>query len=128
MRLNKAPLNSVTIPGYNFEFTATESSNGAIAIYIKKGLNYKLRKDPEIYKSKQLESTFIEANLKNEKVVIGCIYRHPWNFQNSITTTLQTSWILFLQKLKLVLLGDLCRLMQIYLSMTKIAAFQIFTT
>ena len=30
-----------------------------------------------MYKSKQLESTFIEVNLKTEKVVIGCIYKHP---------------------------------------------------
>ena len=51
LRLNKAPLNSVIIPGYNFKFTATECSNGGTAIYIKKGLNYKLRKDLEIYKS-----------------------------------------------------------------------------
>ena len=77
LRLNKAPLNSVIIPGYNFEFTATEWSNGGTAIYIKKGLNYKLRKDLEIYKSKQLESTFVEVTPKNEKVVIGCIYIHP---------------------------------------------------
>ena len=77
LRLNKAPLNSVIIPGYKFKFTATECSNGGTATHIKKGLNYKPRKDLEIYKSKQLESTFIEANLKNEKVVIGCIYRHP---------------------------------------------------
>ena len=27
LRLNKAPLNSVVIPGYNFEFTATECSS-----------------------------------------------------------------------------------------------------
>ena len=69
LRLNKAPL--------NFEFTATECNNGGTAIYIKKGLNYKLRKDLEIYKSKQLESTFVEVTPKNEKVVIGCIYIHP---------------------------------------------------
>ena len=77
LQLNKAPLDSVIIPGYNFEFTATECSSSSTAVYIKKGLNYKLRKDLEIYKSKQLESTFIEVNLKNEKIVIGCIYRHP---------------------------------------------------
>ena len=67
LRLKKAALNSVIIPGYNFEFTATEWSNSGTAIYIKKGLNYKPRKDLEVYKSKQLESTFIEVNLKNEK-------------------------------------------------------------
>ena len=67
LRLNKAPLSSVVIPGYNFKFTAAECSNSGTAIYIKKGLNYKLRKDLEIYKSKQLESMFIEVNLKNKK-------------------------------------------------------------
>ena len=77
LRLNKAPLNSVIMPGYNFEFTATECSSGGTAIYINKGLNYKLRKDLEIYKSKQLESTFIQVNLKNEKILTGCIYRRP---------------------------------------------------
>ena len=75
--LKKAPLNSVIIPGYNFEFTATECSDGGTTIYIKKGLNYKLRKDLEIYKSKQAVSIFIAVNLKNEKVVIGCIFRLP---------------------------------------------------
>ena len=39
LRLNKAPLNSVIIPGYKFEFTATECSSGGTAIYVKKGLN-----------------------------------------------------------------------------------------
>ena len=39
LRLNKAPLNSVIIPGYNFEFTAAEYSNGGTATYIKKGSN-----------------------------------------------------------------------------------------
>ena len=70
-------LSTVIKPGYNFEFTATECSSSSTAIYIKKGLNYKLREGLEIYKSKQTESKFIEVNLKNEKVVIGCIYRHP---------------------------------------------------
>ena len=55
LSLNKASLNSVILPGYNFEFTATECSSGGTAIYINKSLNYKLRKDLEIYKSKQLE-------------------------------------------------------------------------
>ena len=60
LKLNKFNLNSVQIPGYNFEFTPTESNNGGTAIYIKKRLNYKLRNDLQIFKSKELESTFIE--------------------------------------------------------------------
>ena len=108
LRLNKAPLNSVITPGYNFEFTATECSNGGTAIYIKKGLNYKLKKDLEIYKSKQLESTFIEVNLKNEKVVIGCIYRHPSmelsEFNNDYLTNLLDT--LSSENKTIVLVGD----------------------
>ena len=125
MKLNKAPLNSVIIPGYNFEFTATECSSGATAICIKKGLNYKLRKDLEIYKSKQLESAFTEINLKNEKGKIGCIHTHPsmklsefnGDYLINLLDTLSS------ENKTVVLLGDL---MQIYLSMTKIATFQIF--
>ena len=100
LRLNKAPL--------NFEFTATECNNGGTAIYIKKGLNYKLRKDLDIYKSKQLEATFIEVNLKNEKIVIGCIYRHPSmelsEFNNNYLTNLLD--ILSSENKTVVLPGD----------------------
>ena len=66
LKLNKVPLNSVILSGYNFQFTTTECSSGGTAICIKKGLNYKLRRDLEIYKSIQLESTFIEVNLKTK--------------------------------------------------------------
>ena len=100
LRLNKAPL--------NFEFTATECNNSGTAIYIKKGLNYKLRKDLEIYKSKQLEATFIEVNLKNEKIVIGCKYRHPSmelsEFNNNYLTNLLDT--LSSENKTVVLLGD----------------------
>ena len=113
--------------GYNFEFTATEFSNGGTAIYIKKGLNYKLRKDFEIYKSKQLESTFIEVNLENEKVVTGCIHRHPsmelLEFNNDYLTNLLDT---LSSENKTVVYLEI--LMQIYLTMTKIATFHTFLT
>ena len=43
----------------------------------KKGIKCKCRKDLQIYKPKELESTFIEINQKNKKLMVGCIYRHP---------------------------------------------------
>ena len=47
-------------------------------IYIAEGINYKPRKDLEIYQSKELESTFIEIiNPKESNDIIGVIYRHP---------------------------------------------------
>ena len=108
LRLNKAPFNSAIIPGYNLEFTATECSSSGTAIYIKKGLNYKLRKDLQIYKSKQLESTFIEVNLKNEKIVIGCIYRHQSMELSEFSSDYLTNLLdtLSSENKTVVLLGD----------------------
>ena len=39
--------------GHNIEHAPTESSNGGTLLYIKQGINYKLRKDLQIYKSKE---------------------------------------------------------------------------
>ena len=45
-----------------------ECNNGGTLLYVKKGINYKLWKDLQIYKSKQLESTFKDVQNKE---------RHP---------------------------------------------------
>ena len=64
------------MPGYNIEHTATESSNDGTLLYIKQGINYKLRKDLQVYKSKELESTFVEVletEMSKNNMIIGCI-------------------------------------------------------
>ena len=46
--------------------------------YVNKELNYKPREDLVLYKSKDLESSFIEIiNQKESTNIIGAIYRHP---------------------------------------------------
>ena len=56
----------------------TKSANGGTLLYIKNGINYKLRPDLNINKDKVLESIFIEILTKSSKnSLIGCIYRHP---------------------------------------------------
>ena len=45
-----APLTSFQRLGYNIEYTQTECNNGGTLLYVKKGINYKLRKDLQIYK------------------------------------------------------------------------------
>ena len=77
LKLNKNPLTSVQLSGCNIEYTPTECNNGGTLLYVKKGINYKLRKDLQIYKPKQLESTFIEVVQNKERIIIGCLYRHP---------------------------------------------------
>ena len=49
----------------------------ALHLVHKKRLNYKPRNDVQIYKPKQLESTFKELTQDKEHIVVGCICRHP---------------------------------------------------
>ena len=47
-------------------------------LYIGNHLSYKPKNDLCIYKTAELESTFIELmNTKKSNVIIGAIYRHP---------------------------------------------------
>ena len=47
-------------------------------MYIKEGINYKPRPDLNIYKSKELESYFIEVvNQNSANNIVGVVYRHP---------------------------------------------------
>ena len=61
MKLKKNPLTSFELPGYNIKYTPTKCNNLGMFLYVKKGINYKLRKHLQICRSKQLKSTFIEV-------------------------------------------------------------------
>ena len=73
------PSVNIKIPGYKTPCTIkTEAEKGGTMIYIAEGINFKHRKDLEIYQSKELESSFIEIiNPKESNDIIGVIYRHP---------------------------------------------------
>ena len=60
---------NININNYSVEFTPTESHAGGTLLYINNKLSYKLRQDLCIYKSSELESTFIEIiNPKKKKI------------------------------------------------------------
>ena len=68
------------LPYFHYQGTPTESSAGGALLYIADYLTYKQRKDltKQTYKSKELESIFIEIMYKKKKnVIIGCLYKHP---------------------------------------------------
>ena len=94
LKLNKTSLASISFPGYNRAYTTTELGNGGTVLYIKNDIKYKLRKDLQIYKSKELQSTFIEVIEpgKNKIIIAGCIYCNPVmelsEFNNSFLTNL----------------------------------------
>ena len=89
--------------------TTTESSKGGTLIYIDNNIKYKVRNDLKIYKSKGIESTFIEIiEAKSKNKIIGCIYKHPKvcvreftsNFMNPLLEKLAT------EKKEIILMGD----------------------
>ena len=68
---------NINIFNYSVEFAPTESQAGGTLLYTNNKLSYKLRQDLCIYKSSELESTFVEIiNPKKTNIIIGCIYRY----------------------------------------------------
>ena len=95
-RINSsAPSLNFQLPNYSIEHTPTESSAGGVLLYISNRYSYKIRTDLSniCYKSKNLESVFIEINQPNKSnLIVGLIYRHPCmaldEFNNHFLSTL----------------------------------------
>ena len=55
-----------------------ELNAGGTLIYITNHLPYEIKNDLKIYKSFELESTYIEiCHHKKTSIITGCIYKHP---------------------------------------------------
>ena len=103
------PITNISIYAYIIEQTPTESSKGGAFLYINNKINYKMRNDLQIYKSKELESIFIEIiESKGQNIIIGCIYKHPNmsinDFQDNYLTNLLN--ILSRENKSTILMGD----------------------
>ena len=59
---NKPPIVDIKLPNYSYEFCPMESSAGGTLLYIRNYVSYILRKGTSIYKSYELDSTFIEID------------------------------------------------------------------
>ena len=58
---NYEPIVDISIDGYKTPISMpTEATKGGVLIYVKSELNFKPRDDLKVYKSKELESIFIE--------------------------------------------------------------------
>ena len=67
LKTGKQPTNNIDLWGYVVESTHTDASCGGALLYTNKSINYKLRKDLKIHKSKEVESIFIEIINKKRK-------------------------------------------------------------
>ena len=66
-KLKGKPQIDINLPGYHTPHCKfTEAEKGGTILYISKELNFKPRKDLEIYESKVLESSFVEIINKKE--------------------------------------------------------------
>ena len=69
---------NINLPNYSIEYKPTESYVGGTLLYINNNIAYKRRKDLNIHKSHELESTFIEIiKIKLSNKILGVVYRHP---------------------------------------------------
>ena len=109
LKTGKQPIKNIYLQGYVVEGTPTDARCSSALLYINKSINYKLRKDLKIHKSKEVESIFIEIiNKKERNTIIGCIYRHPCmearEFNNTyLQNTLEK---LSYENKKIILIGD----------------------
>ena len=82
-------LNSLNLYNYSFEFTPLETSVGGTLLYITNHLSYKCRNDLNIYKKKELESTFVEiVNPRKSNIIVRVFTDiHLWTLQTLIAIT-----------------------------------------
>ena len=72
LQVNDINRTNINLKNYSFEQTPTESNKGGSLLYISSKYNYKKRTDLNIYKSRDLESTFVELlNPKAKNTIIG---------------------------------------------------------
>ena len=68
---------NTNLPSYSIEYTPSDSHAGGTLPFISNSKAYKLRNDSNIYKTHELESTFIEiVNPKKSNIILGVVYRH----------------------------------------------------
>ena len=69
---------NISVEGYVFENTPTETHFGGVGLYIKNGINFNKRNDLSKSLRGISESIFVELlGTNGKKVLVGCVYRHP---------------------------------------------------
>ena len=82
-------LNNLNLINYSYEFTPTETTACGTLLYIANHLSYKCRNDLNIYKTNELEATFVEIVNPKEQILLWESYTdiHPWILLTLIAIT-----------------------------------------
>ena len=86
MKTHALRTTNINLQGYSIEHTPTKSTCSGSLLYINNNINHIYRNHLQIYKKKELESTFTETliltfteiNPNGKNIIVGCICRHPW--------------------------------------------------
>ena len=102
------PITSIDLPGYTYQDTPTLANKGGTLLYISDRYNYIPRKDLQINVPGQVESTFVELVLPNEKnKTLGVIYKHHTISQQDFISLLNPLLIKLKRENKpTILMGD----------------------
>ena len=77
-KTGRPPLSNINMNNYSYEYTPTESSKGAMLVYIDKNLRYRSRSNLTLYRSKEIKSSFIEIiESKKKNTIVSFNYKHP---------------------------------------------------
>ena len=68
LKLNVQPLVNINLKNYNTEETPTELEKGGTLLYISSDINYKVRKELNIYEAKELNQYLLKSLIKIEKL------------------------------------------------------------
>ena len=105
--LNKTTEKLVKIPGYTLICNSrSESKGGGTAILLRNSINYKRRKDIEVFEEKCVESTIIEITTKDgKKIIVGSMYHPPNTDPTNFRTVINMISSNFLKEKKEIILG-----------------------
>lgn len=88
-KLNENSRHNITLPGYVFLHTNSQTSAGGVGLYISNELQFIRRRDLEL-STDGIESCWVELIRKRQKnILIGCVYRHPSNDRDTFFENLK---------------------------------------
>ena len=87
--LNIDNKSQIQLPGYLFvNNNKNTKTGGGVGMFISSVINFHVRNDLNLQRDSVLESIFVETSLrKNEKIIIGTIYRPPNSNFNELKQT-----------------------------------------
>ena len=104
--LNENTCTNVDIPGYIFLNSNSKTSAGGVSLYVTSNIEFFRRYDLHLT-AEGLESCWIEIRKKQKNIIVGCIYRHPFNNLEHLRNFKRFASNLNKKNMEVYLIGDM---------------------